>query len=141
MSKPSRKARHFDRDYALACKPRRLPVVRTEEKEEGKLYVTVKIRPARWVKWFGGREEVDRTFALDAIGGEVYEACDGKSQVKVMVREFAKTHKVSLAEAEVSVTSFLQTLMKKGLVAMTFDEEESTKKTRDKRWKNRSNKK
>jgi hypothetical protein len=64
---------------------------------------------------------VERSFGLDVLGREVYEACDGRTKVKEIIHGFAKTHRVSLSEAEVSVTTFLKTLMTKGLVYMAVD--------------------
>lgn len=118
---PPRK--RLPRKASLACRPRKMPVVRRQEIEDGKLRITVHIKPQRWVKWFTRRSEAERTFGLDPLGREVYEACDGKTTVHKIIENFARTHQVSLAEADISVTTFLKTLVTKGLVAMTLDEE------------------
>ncbi len=85
--------------------------------------VTVRIRRAGWTRWLGGDEQIERTFALDPLGREVYDACDGRTAVRQIVRRFAAAHKVSVAEAEASVTVFLKTLMSKGLIAVEVDQE------------------
>lgn len=109
----------------MAARPSRLPFIRQKRVGE-KLHVTVMLRRTGWMRWLGGPEEVERTLALDPMGQEVYEACDGRTSVQKIVRQFASRHTVSVAEAEAAVTAFLQTLMKKGLVAMAIE----TKKTR-----------
>jgi hypothetical protein len=109
-------------DYgeAMQGRPVRTPVVRTEEKGE-KLYVTVEYARPRWQRWMGGDTTCQRTFGLDPYGRYVYEACDGKQTVSRMTRHFARDHKISVAEAEVSVTAFLRTLIAKGLVGVRVD--------------------
>jgi hypothetical protein len=106
----------------MAGRPKRLPFLRQEE-IGGKLRVTVRLQRAGWLRWLAGSGEVERTFALDALGREVYDAADGSRTAQVIVREFATRHKVSVAEAELAVTTFLRTLMRKGLVAMLVERE------------------
>jgi hypothetical protein len=104
----------------MAARPRKLPFIRRRE-VDGKLQVTVTIIRPGWARWLGGPGEVERTLALDSLGREVYDACDGRTRVAKIVRDFASRHKVSVAESEAAVTTFLQTLMKKGLVEMAID--------------------
>ena len=54
-------------------------------------------------------------------GLELFAACDGKRSVQAIVRRFAKGHKMSRAEAELSVTTFLKALLAKGMVVMEMD--------------------
>jgi len=102
--------------------------VRFQETEDGGASITVRIKPPRWVTFFTARDEVERTFALDRLGYEVYQACDGKSDVRTIVRRFAKAHKLSIAEAEASVTMFLKTVVSKGLVAVAVERTEGRKR-------------
>jgi hypothetical protein len=105
------------RHAALAGRPEPLPFVRREARDDGGCKVTVMLRRRGWKRWFVG-EAVERTFGLDRLGREVYEACDGKSTVKAIVQRFAKSHKISFSEAEISVTMYLKTLVAKSLIAM-----------------------
>ena len=59
-----------------------------------------------------------RSFELDSMGREVYDACDGRRDVNSIIRQFAKAHGLGRAEAEMSVTIFLKMLIGKGLIAM-----------------------
>jgi uncharacterized membrane protein len=106
----------------MAGRPKRLPFLRQEE-TGGKLRVTVRLQRAGWLRWLAGSGEVERTFALDALGREVYDTADGSRSVEAIVREFAARHKISVAEAESAVTAFLRTLMRKGLIAMLVEPE------------------
>ena len=107
----------LDRETAISGHPLKLPVKRQEEKD-GKLYVTVEFHRPRWQQVLGADEVCERTFGLDNYGREVFDACDGKTSVKRIVKSFAKNRKISVAEAEVAVSTFLKTLMARGMVGM-----------------------
>jgi len=119
------KPKKLARSVALAGRPRRLPFLRRQETDDGRTRVTVRLRRAGWTRWLGGSEQIERIFVLDALGREVYDACDGKSSVKRIVRAFAERHDISIAEAEISVTTFLRTMMNKGLVAIVIDQDQT----------------
>ena len=110
------------REAAMDAVPVQLTPQRTEVKH-GKLYITVEFYRPRWQRFLGAASTCQRTFGLDAYGQEVYAACDGKSKVKDIVRDLAARHHISPAEAEVAVTTFLRTLMLKGIIGMTVPEE------------------
>jgi hypothetical protein len=108
------------RKAALDGRPFCPPPVRTEKKES-KLYVTVRFIRPRWQRMLGGDETCERTFGLDAYGQTVYALCDGKRIVKNIIERFATKVHISVPEAEIAVTKFLQTLMIKGLVVMEME--------------------
>lgn len=105
------------RSEAMEARPVRTNAIRSEEKN-GKLYVTVLFTRPKWQQWLGAEEKCQRTFGLDKYGVEVYRACDGDTSVKKIVDAFARNHKLSVAEAEISVCQFIQTLLVKGLIVM-----------------------
>lgn len=114
--------RPLDRTQALRARPVRVPVVRREEQPDGRLCLTVRTRAPRWFRWLGAREgELERTYRLDGLGREVYEACDGMLEVEAIIGRFAAAHRISRAEAEISVTCFLRTLTAKGLIVMQVE--------------------
>lgn len=117
MFKFGEKAPMLDRQTAMGGFPIQLPALSKEEKD-GKLYVTVQFRRPRWQQLLGAEEICDRAFGLDPYGREVYDACDGETNVNDIVERFARNHKISVAEAEVSVSTFLKTLMSRGMVAI-----------------------
>ena len=107
---------------AMAGVPHKVPVVKTEKKG-AKLYATIEYERPGWQRVLGADSRCQRTFGLDAYGREVYESCDGKRSVKTIIARFAKSHHISLPEAEVAVTAFMKTLMTKGLVAIAVGKE------------------
>jgi len=117
MRFPSRK-KTISRAAALSARPKRLPVINREELENDGLKLTVEYTRPRWQQFLGAPAEVNRSYVLDNFGREVYEACNGNRNVAAIVRDFSKKHNVSIAEAELSVSTFLKTLMSRGLVAM-----------------------
>ena len=120
------KAPMLDRETAMSGFPIQLPVKSVEEKD-GKLYVTIEFRRPRWQQILGADEVCERTFGLDPYGREVFDACDGKTNVDKIVRRFARNHHISVAEAEVSVSTFLKTLMTRGMVGIELEKMKKTK--------------
>jgi hypothetical protein len=109
------------RSLALSACPCQLPFIRKEPTNDGKLSITVRLTRKNWQRLLTNSDTVERTFVLDALGQEVYEACNGEKQVQVIIKKFAAVHKISYAEAEIAITTFLKTLMTKGLVAMSIE--------------------
>ena len=114
-------AAKFERDDAMGARPARLPAVRAEPRDNGGMLVTVRLERPRWQRLFGGNTTYKRTFGLDPLGRRVYDLCDGKQKVTHIARTIAREQKISQAEAEVAVTTFLKTMMSKGLVAAMVD--------------------
>jgi hypothetical protein len=108
----------ISRATALSGRPRKLPIIHSEEVEDNGLKLTVEYTRPSWQQFLGAPAEVSRSYILDNFGREVYEACNGKRNVSAIVRDFSNKHNVSIAEAELSVSTFLKTLMSRGLVAM-----------------------
>lgn len=117
MFKLGEKAPMLDRETAMGGYPVQMPALRKEEKD-GKLYVTVEFRRPRWQRMLGAEEICERTFGLDPYGREVYDACDGRNNVNDIVERFARNHMISVAESEVSVSTFFKTLMSRGMIAI-----------------------
>ena len=119
--KGSKKTSLLNRDQAMNASPVSFPPLRTEEKE-GKLYVTVKLQRPRWQRLISGDVACERTFGLDAFGREVYAACDGDTSVNEIIDHFSHKHHINHAEAELNVTTFLKTLISKGLIGIQVEE-------------------
>jgi hypothetical protein len=112
----------INRQQALDAAPVAFPPVRTEKKK-GKLYVTVEFVRPHWQRFLGADKLCERTFGLDAYGQEVYAACDGKTPVNRIIDRFAKKHHIDPSEAELNVTTFLKTLIGKGLVGIPLTDQ------------------
>jgi hypothetical protein len=90
-----------------------------KEISDGVWRVTVPMKPAKWAAWVlrvpdGAR----KTFELDALGKFVWDACDGRTTVRQIIRRLAKQYSLNEREADVATTAFLNTLARKGLIAV-----------------------
>jgi len=112
------------REDALQACPIQVPPV-SSEVEGAKLRVTVQYQRPGWQRLLGAGTYCRRTYRLDTYGREVYDACDGNASVKVIIRRFAKSHRLSKPEAEKAVTTFMKTLMSRGLVAVAINPAEA----------------
>lgn len=113
----------LNREQSLASRPVRLPCVGTTERGNGGLLVRCRVARSGWQRWLGAGEAMERSFGLDRLGRWVYERCDGNTTVRQLVDGFAKQQRVGKAEAEIAVTTFLRTLVSKGMVAMAVGRE------------------
>jgi hypothetical protein len=86
------------------------------------LFYPVAIRPwiAALVRRFGGPSDKIETkkIELDVLGAAVWDMIDGNRSVRQIIREFAEQHQLHPREAEVSVTQFLRSLGKRGLIGL-----------------------
>jgi len=90
----------------------------TARRDDGCLTVTIPVAQPRFripiLSWF--RPYVThRRVELDELGTSVYEMCDGRTVEKI-VEAFAAAHKLTFREAQISVTTFLHQLSKRGIV-------------------------
>jgi hypothetical protein len=65
----------------------------------------------------------ERGVALDALGREVWEACDGKRSSEQIIEEFAERHRVRFHEARLSVMQFMRSLVQKNLIVLALREQ------------------
>jgi hypothetical protein len=96
-------------------------VVRKEQMGET-LVLFVPIRRRWWMKPLGWllpfRKE--RGIALDALGREVFEACDGQTTTEQIIESFAARHRLRFHEARLNVLQFLRSLMDRNLVVFAL---------------------
>lgn len=114
----------LNRTDALSCIPEKSRDVREISIGAGALVLSygVAYRPL-FIKM---RRLVGRTDAttftrkveLDLLGAQVWNLIDGERDVLAIIRQFAGLHGLDIKEAEVSVTLFLRSLGKKGLIGM-----------------------
>lgn len=60
-----------------------------------------------------------RKLQLDELGSQVWLLMDGKRRVSELIREFAGAAAITSQEAELSVTTFLRELGKRGLIILS----------------------
>ncbi len=113
------------REQVFQSRPFQAPVTKKEEIEKGGVRLTYTAARPKWQRVLGAPENATVSFELDAYGWEVYEACNGKSTVREIIKNFAVDHNLAMAEAELSVTTFLKTLIGRGLVAVEVDKKKA----------------
>ncbi|MEX0775517.1 MAG: PqqD family protein [Phycisphaeraceae bacterium] len=72
----------------------------------------------------------ERGTALDTMGQEVWQACDGGSTVEQIVERFAQAHHLRFHEARMSVMQFLRDLTQRGLLVIVGDKREAREEIR-----------
>ncbi len=107
------------RDQSRRSKPIAHEYIRRKELTNGKVRLTFLV-PSRGVAKLLLRlpEKVEKTIELDAIGVEIFDLCDGETTVDQIVGKYSKTYKVDRHEAEIAVTTFMRTLVQRGLITM-----------------------
>jgi hypothetical protein len=115
---------HDARVSALACCPVKNTEVVVAQLESGDLLLTYPVVVRPWLERLfrrlgrGERPPLRRKVQLDALGTQVWGLIDGRRSVGEIVAVFGEAHKLPHREAELSVTTFLRMLGKRGLVGM-----------------------
>ncbi|MDX2054547.1 MAG: PqqD family protein [Polyangiaceae bacterium] len=114
----------LDPSQMLDLVPAANRAVRAEERGQTLiLYVPIQRRwwmrgPFGWLLPF--RKE--KGIALDSLGREVWEACDGTRTIEDIAEGFAARHRVRFHEAKLSVTTFLRSLVERRVVVLVLTE-------------------
>jgi len=114
------KPERIDLEQLLDAIPTTNAAVRVERQGDAVvLFVPIRRRfwmgpPFSWLLPF--RKE--RGFALDALGAEVFSACDGERTLEQIIEGFAGRHRLRFHEARLAVTQFLRSLSERNLVAV-----------------------
>ncbi|MFO8080548.1 MAG: PqqD family protein [Armatimonadota bacterium] len=122
----------LSRDKAFEARPVRNPSLKWRINEEGVVEVIVPRRKDMFGRVLGFLFFVpeNRPITLDEVGSAVWHLCDGEHTVDGIVRALSKDYKLQRREVEVSLTEYLRTLGKKGMVGFlvpkeAIDEEEA----------------
>ncbi len=109
---------------ALACIPMKHAGVAAETLESGELVLIYPIVMRPWLdrllRRFGrdALSDQKRKIQLDTLGTQVWGWIDGERSVGDIVARFGEFHKLPQREAELSVTTFLRMLGKRGLIGL-----------------------
>ncbi len=110
------------RAEALACVPRLNPSARWHTLDDGDVLIEYRLalKPffLELARKFTQKPATDLTkkLQLDAMGSSVWRMIDGNNDVKSIIYNVSKKSGMGLQEAEISVTTFLRELGKRGLV-------------------------
>ena len=124
--KPLNQNDALTRNHALGCIPLRNPQITEQKNDADELCLTYQVRIKPWfqniVQKITGKGKdddiIERKLQLDILGSTVWHMIDGKREVKKIIADFQTTHKLNRREAEISVTTFLKELGKRGLIVM-----------------------
>ena len=83
----------------------------------------VRVRPLLGRFLSANRRSVERHLQLDRLGSEVWNLIDGQKSVAAISEIFRERHLLTAREAEIAVSTFLQQLGRKGLVALRDPEQ------------------
>jgi len=113
---------HLTRDQALNAKPIASPILSRETLPDGGQRIKIPFRPTGVYKWLlRVPETACRSFELDPLGIEVLTMCDGQKSVRYIVQKFAKAHRLNPHEAEHAVVTYVETMLRKGVVSVVID--------------------
>lgn len=103
----------------MACVPvrnTRVAAVAGEDTET----ITVPLTRRWWMRPLSHflRLPVARSYRLDGLGLEVWQAIDGQSTIGALVEGFAARHRLSYHEARAAVMGFLRLLITRGLIVV-----------------------
>jgi len=111
----------LQREQALTARPLMTQILRREPLPGGGVRIIVPFNPVGYQRWLLRiPTDATREYELDNFGIEVVDLCNGERSVRHIVKRFAKDHNLNQHEAERAVTTFLQNMMRKGLVAMVI---------------------
>ena len=115
---------HLSRAKALEYTPVRSRQISEIRLDSGEVIIEYPLIVKPWIaavaKRLGGLQEQKQTkkLQLDVMGTSVWDLVDGERSVRMIIKIFAKTHRLENREAEISVTSFLRQLGQRGLLGM-----------------------
>ncbi|MHB8997187.1 MAG: PqqD family protein [Armatimonadota bacterium] len=110
------------REQAMAAWPVRNPDLVAHEHEDG----SVAVELPRRKDWVGGALGFlffvpdSKPVQLDEVGSFVWKLCDGEHTVNEIADALAAEYKLNRREVDVSLTQYLQTLGKRGMIAFAI---------------------
>ena len=109
---------------ALKCRPIKNTEIKEKRLESGNVILTYYISIRPWIAGLMRRlgriddQNYKKKLQLDELGTTVWDLMDGKRSVQQIIHKFAGIYRLHAKEAEVSVTQFVKTLGKRGLIGL-----------------------
>lgn len=113
------------REQAMEARPVRNPALHWKLNDEDNVVIAIERRndvPGKALGWLFMVPE-RRSITLDDVGSLVWINCDGENTVADLVTMLSSHLKVTRRETEVSLTEYLKTLGKRGMVGFMVDRE------------------
>jgi len=113
------------REQALEARPLRNLEVKQTSNEEGEAVLLLERRKdlTGRVVGFVIAAPLSRRLVLDEMGNFVWQQCDGDKSVREIASLLARRYKLNPREAIISLTTFLRTLGKRGLIGFAVVKE------------------
>lgn len=114
----------INREEALNCIPEITPAIQWKRLENGDVQIEypLVIKPmlqAIFKRFNQGKpEELKKKLQLDGHGSRVFTYINGDKTVREIIEEFARATTITRREAELSVTTFLRELGKRGIIIL-----------------------
>jgi hypothetical protein len=88
--------------------------------DAGELRIRMQLRAPRWLAPLARlvRLPSERTYILEGIGREAWEAIDGRASLAEIIAAFAERHRLSFHESRAMLLGYLGTLVARGLIVM-----------------------
>ncbi|KYH42791.1 MAG: hypothetical protein AYL33_000680 [Candidatus Bathyarchaeota archaeon B63] len=127
----------ISRSEFLKLRPLRNPIIKWEKNEKGEIKISIPMKKTgeeekgqkrRRTRRKGFFSRIlptpeERRIQLDVIGSTVWELCDGKRTTKEIIDFLCQKYKFLAREAEISLETYLNSLVKRGLIAFIVPEE------------------
>jgi len=98
--------------------------ITVREREGGCITLGIPYKSTPVIAWlsrrFGVSGEGERPLELDEIGSFVWRMFDGRTTVREMIERLSDAYKLNRKDAEVSLTAFIRSLVKKRLVVLAL---------------------
>ncbi len=113
------------REQAFEARPVRNPALKWRVNDEDFIEVIVPRRKDLFGRAMGFLFFVpeSRPITLDEVGTRVWNLCDGEHTVQDIVKALSSDYKLQRREVEVSLTEYLRTLGKKGMIGFLVPKE------------------
>ena len=114
----------LDRKQALCALPVLNPLISIQHSERGDAVLNIPRRRTRMVRMIARMFRLPpyKRVELDELGTYTVELCDGSHTVADIVSRFAQHFQLNRREAEVSLTVYLQSLARRGIIAFAVPE-------------------
>ena len=115
-----RRPKALTREQSLGSVPLRNAALEAERTESGEVRLLMPRRESWWVRGLGRVFYIPkrRPLVLDEVGSFVWNLCDGKHDVRQIIRALCKRYKLHRKEGEVSVVAYLRQLAKRGIIGI-----------------------
>jgi hypothetical protein len=123
-----KKKQPLDKKKMFKAVPVKNKNVKVRKDFSGELQIFIPRRNEWWVRVLAKILLLPKgkTVTLDKIGAWVWRKCDGVRTVEDLLRMFCREFKLNEKEAEVSLITYLKTLMQRAIIGMVIRTKQKT---------------